>query len=59
MVAAGGAQREAMGWGMGEREVPEGPLDICYQLKRDSYLGQDKLVLTLQDFRPAAGPGPA
>ncbi len=59
MVAAGGAQREAMGWGMGEREVPEGPLDICYQLKRDTYLGQEKLVLTLQDFRPAAGPGPA
>ena len=56
MVAAGGVQREAMGWGMGDREVPEGALDICYQLKRDSYLGQDKVVLILQDFRPAAGP---
>jgi single-stranded-DNA-specific exonuclease len=53
VVAGGGVQREAMGWGMGDRALPDGPLDITYQLKRDHYLGQDKLVLTLQDFRPA------
>ncbi len=53
VLAAGGIQREAMGWGMADREVPEGPLDICYQLKRDRFSGQDRLVLTLQDFRPS------
>ena len=53
MLASGGAQREAMGWSMADREIPEGPLDICYQMKRDHFMGQDKLVLVLQDFRPA------
>lgn len=53
-LASGGVQREAMGWGMAERAIPDGPLDVCYQLKRDTFMGQDKLVLILQDFRPAA-----
>lgn len=56
VVASGGIQREAMGWGMGDREVPEGPLDICYQIKRDTYRGLDQLVLNLQDFRASGGP---
>lgn len=57
ILASGAMQREAMGWGMADREVPEGALDICYQLKRDNFMGQDKLALTLQDIRPACGPG--
>jgi single-stranded-DNA-specific exonuclease len=53
LLAAGGAQREAIAWGMAERPLPEGPLDVCFQLKQDSYLGQDRLTLVVQDFRPA------
>jgi single-stranded-DNA-specific exonuclease len=53
MLASGGVQREAMGWGMADREVPDGPLDVCYQLKRDHFMGQDKLTLILQDYRPS------
>lgn len=56
ILASGGVQREAMGWGMADREVPEGSLDVCYQLKRDTFMGQNKLALTIQDFRPARGP---
>lgn len=55
-LAAGGVQREAIGWGMADRPLPEGSLDICYQLKRDSFMGQEKLVLILQDFRASSAP---
>lgn len=53
LLAAGGRQIEAMGWGMAERPLPEGPLDVAFQLKRDRFRGQERLVLHLQDFRSA------
>ena len=49
----GGKQREAIGFGMGEREVPDGPLDIAFNLILNRYNGQEYLQLHLQDFRPA------
>jgi single-stranded-DNA-specific exonuclease len=49
----GGRQREAIGFGMGDREVPEGPLDIAFNLILNRYNGQEYLQLHLQDFRPA------
>ena len=53
LLAAGSRQLEAMGWGMGERALPPGPLDIAFQIKRERFRGQERLVLHLQDFRPA------
>lgn len=53
--AAGGVQREAIAWGMGSRPVPDGPMDVAFQLRRESYLGRERLVLNVQDFRPATG----
>lgn len=53
VVASGGIQREVMGWGWGDLELPDGPVDICYQLKKDSFMGQEKVVLILQDIRSA------
>jgi single-stranded-DNA-specific exonuclease len=53
LLAAGSRQIEAMGWGMGERALPEGPLDVAFQIKRDRFRGQERLVLHLQDLRPA------
>jgi single-stranded-DNA-specific exonuclease len=53
LLAGGGRQVEAMGWGMAERPLPEGPLDVAFQLKRDRFRGQERLVLHLQDFRAA------
>lgn len=49
----GGKQREAIGFGMGDREVPEGPLDIAFNLILNRYNGQEYLQMHLQDFRPA------
>ena len=49
----GGKTREAIGFGMGDREVPAGPLDIAFNLILNRYNGQEYLQLHLQDFRPA------
>ena len=49
----GGKQREAIGFGMGDREVPAGPLDIAFNLILNRYNGQEYLQMHLQDFRPA------
>lgn len=49
----GGKQREAIGFGMGDREVPAGPLDIAFNLILNRYNGQEYLQLHLQDFRSA------
>ena len=32
-VAAGSTQRECIGFGMSDRELPDGPMDIAFQLK--------------------------
>ena len=53
LFSMGGKQREAIGFGMGEREVPDGPLDIAFNLILNRYNGQEYLQLHLQDFRPA------
>lgn len=47
----GGRQREAIGFGMGDREIPEGPLDIAFNLILNRYNGQEYLQMHLQDFR--------
>ncbi|MBR6022550.1 MAG: single-stranded-DNA-specific exonuclease RecJ, partial [Kiritimatiellae bacterium] len=53
-----GKQREAIGFNMGERPVPSGPLDIAFNLILNHYNGQDYLQLHLQDFRPATSSPP-
>ena len=53
IFSLGGKQREAIGFGMGEREVPDGPLDIAFNLILNRFNGQEYLQLHLQDFRPA------
>ena len=54
MVGSGGAQREAIAFNFGERAVPEGPMDVAFQLKKDSYQGREKLVMNVQDLRGPA-----
>lgn len=43
--------RDAIGFGMGERERPLGPVDLAFQLRRNVFRGEEKLQLMLQDFR--------
>lgn len=52
LFSMGGRQREAIGFGMGDREVPDGPLDIAFNLILNRYNGQEYLQLHLQDLRP-------
>ena len=46
-------KREAIGFGMGDREVPSGPLDIAFNLLLNRFNGREYLQLHLQDFRAA------
>jgi len=52
-VASGGVQLDAIGFGLGEREVPSGPIDLAFQLKKNFYMGRETLRLDIQDFRAA------
>ncbi|HEY8241092.1 MAG TPA: single-stranded-DNA-specific exonuclease RecJ, partial [Kiritimatiellia bacterium] len=52
-VASGGVQREAIAFNFGDRVLPDGEMDIAFQMKRDTYQGREKLVLQIQDVRPA------
>jgi hypothetical protein len=38
---------------MGDREVPDGELDLAFVLRENSYMGRTSLQLQLQDFRPS------
>ncbi|MBW7909400.1 MAG: single-stranded-DNA-specific exonuclease RecJ [Kiritimatiellae bacterium] len=53
VVASGARQFDAMGWGMAERGIPRGPLDIAFRIKEDHFGGQSRLMLEMQDFRSA------
>ena len=52
LATAGGAEVEAIGWGMGwmAGELdPAVPVDIAYRVERDEYRGESRLVLKLAD----------
>ncbi|MCX6998501.1 MAG: hypothetical protein NTV49_15815 [Kiritimatiellaeota bacterium] len=51
-VEADGAAFDAIGFGMAQRVVPEGPLDIAFHLRQNVFRGRTTLQLNLLDFRP-------
>jgi single-stranded-DNA-specific exonuclease len=53
LLAGGGTQWEGIAFGMGDRDVPDGPLDVAFNLQRNSYQGRETLQLSVQDFRPS------
>lgn len=55
LLAGGGRQIEAIGFGMADRKIPEGALDVAFQLRLDTFHGYESLQLNLMDFRPASG----
>jgi single-stranded-DNA-specific exonuclease len=59
LVGAGTARCEAIGFGMGEREVPDGALDLAFQLRQNAYQGRVTPQLNLVDFRPSCGSPPS
>ena len=50
-----GVQLRAIGFGMGKRDIPSGPLDIAFHLRRETWQGRTGLQLQLCDFRAASG----
>lgn len=54
IFSLGGQQMEAIGFSMGARQVPQGPLDIAFNLILNRFQGREYLQLHLKDFRPAS-----
>ncbi len=51
LLASGGAQYEAIGFRMGDRQIPDGPMEIAFRLDRNVYKGRETIQLILEDFR--------
>ena len=51
-VAVGSAEHECIAFGLGHREVPDGPLDLAFQLTKNRFRGRESLQLSIKDFRP-------
>jgi single-stranded-DNA-specific exonuclease len=54
VLAGGGSQMDAIAFNAGTREVPEGPLDLLFELDRNDFNGYRSLQLRVRDWRPAA-----
>lgn len=52
-LASGGTDLPAIGFGLGGREVPDGPMDVVFELRENTYRGHRSLQLHLKDLRPA------
>jgi len=52
-LVSGGTARNAIGYGLGHRALPDGPLDVIFQLQRNQYRGRSTLQLSIKDFRPS------
>jgi single-stranded-DNA-specific exonuclease len=53
LIGVGSWQCEAIGFGMGERPIPEGELDLAFTLRENVYMGRTSLQLQLRDFMPS------
>ena len=53
-IESEGVMLRAIGFGMGKRELPGGPLDIAFHLRRETWQGRTNLQLQLCDFRAAS-----
>lgn len=54
-VACGGSQMEAIAFGMAGRTIPDGPIDVAFNLVRNAYGGRETLQMEIRDFRAAEG----
>ncbi len=50
-VLEGNTRLEAIAFGMGHRTLPDGELDIAFQLNRNSFRGRETLQMVVQDIR--------
>ena len=57
LAGMGASQCEAIGFGMGERQVPDGDLDLAFTVRQNTFLGRSLTQLHLLDFVPSSGDG--
>jgi single-stranded-DNA-specific exonuclease len=53
-LAAGSAQLPAIAFGMGDRPISDGPLDVAFTVDRNTYGGRSEIQLKIRDFGPAS-----
>lgn len=53
-LVSGSTRVTAIAFQMGDREIPEGPLDVAFTLDRDTYGGRNDILLKIKDFGPAS-----
>lgn len=54
-LAEGATQVDAIGFGFGHCELPDGPLDVLFEVNRNTFRGYDSLQLQIKDMAPAHG----
>ncbi len=52
-LVSGGRACEAIGFNLGDRKVPMGPLDLAFTVRKNVYQGRSTVQLHIQDFREA------
>lgn len=52
-LTSGGAQLEAIAFGMSGRPIPTGAIDVAFTLTRNTYGGRDSPQMEIKDFREA------
>ena len=53
-VLDGNTRLDAIAFGMGEREIPDGLIDIAFQLNRNTYMNRESIQMTVKDFRASS-----
>jgi len=56
IVADGGGQMESIGFGLADRPVPDGPIDMLAQIRENHFRGRRSLQLHIKDFRSTDKP---
>ena len=53
-VEEGGVRRDAIAFGFGDRDIPEGRVDVAFELKENTWNGTTSLQLQVRDLRPTS-----
>jgi len=48
-----GVVLDAIGFGLYQKPLPSGPINAAFHLRKDSYMGNEKIVMHLKDFQPS------
>ena len=54
VVASGGSQVDAIAFGMADRDLGNGTIDLLFQVQENNYMGRTGIQLNVKDFRPSA-----